>query len=62
MYLPVWSAAVLHIKVFVYGVVRAVVYALTQFESVNDLVVFTIHQFDRIGIASVRDYKAVGLS
>src|SRR5258708_22036044 len=55
------AAAVLDIKVFVHGVVHAVVHARTQFESAYDFVRFAIDECDRVGIASVSDDKAVGL-
>src|SRR6266403_1182614 len=61
MCFPIGAAAVLHIKVFVQGVVYAVVHTRTQLKSADDLVVFTIHEFDGIGIAAVGDDKAVGL-
>jgi hypothetical protein len=58
--LPLWSASVLHVKVFVYRVVHAVIHPGAQFESVHDLVFFTINQFDGIDITSVRNDKTVG--
>ena len=61
MCLAIGTATVLHIKVFVEGIVYAVVNTWTQLESADDLVIFTIHQFNGIGIASVGDNKAVGL-
>src|SRR5258706_6826283 len=56
----VWSAAVLYIKISVHRVVGTMVHAWAQFEHVNDFVLFTIHQFDGIGIAAVRNDKTVG--
>src|SRR5260221_13985819 len=61
MCLPTGAAAVLDIKVFVHGVVHAVVHARTQFECADDFVLFAIDECDRVGIASISDDKAVGL-
>src|SRR6266481_1507507 len=60
MGLCVWSAAVLYIKISVHRVVGTMVHAWAQFEHVNDFVLFTIHQFDGIGIAAVRNDKTIG--
>src|SRR5258707_7559089 len=54
----VWSAAVLHIKIFVYGIVGAMVHAFTQLEGINDFVALAIHQCQVISVA-VRDDKAI---
>src|SRR5258707_314275 len=61
MCFPIGAAAVLDIKVFVHGVVHAVVHARTQFECADDFVLFAIDECDRVGIASISDDKAVGL-
>src|SRR5712672_4186878 len=60
MRLALWSTAVLYIKIAIHGIVGTVVDTWAHFERLNDFVVLAIHQFHRIGIASVRNNKTLG--
>src|SRR5882762_5726617 len=60
MRLALWSAAVLYIKIAIHWIVGTVVHAWAHFQALNDFVVFAIHKFHSICIASVRNDKTVG--